>query len=203
MNAPVTPPQTVGPFFADCLLRDDTRRLARPDLPGQHVRLEGTVLDADGAPVPDAVLELWQADGDGRYRHPSNPGHAEPAAATTDFVGWGRSGTDEDGRFWFTTVKPGPVAGGDGAPQAPHIVVQIFARGLLDCLTTRLYFTDELATDHDAVFATVQAERRATMLATPTGNDDDDGRPTYRFDVRLGGDHETVFFDIGSRRGGR
>ena len=186
-------PQTVGPFFSDGLLRDDTRVLAAEGEPGRHIRIEGRVLDADGAGVPDAMIELWQADAQGRYNHPAALPFAGDGGA---FLGWGRAGTDEDGRYWFTTVVPGPVPFPAGDPQAPHIVVQVFARGLLDHLTTRLYFADLPATQRDPLLATLPPQRRATLLAVAEGQD------TYRFDIVLQGHDETVFFDVAGRRGG-
>lgn len=191
MTLPLTPPQTVGPFFADSLLRDDSRIVAA-QRPGDRIRIEGRVVDGDAAPVPDAVVEIWHADADGRYHHPAD---REPEVASV--VGWGRSGT-ADGGYWFATVKPGRVPGPDGTIQAPHLVMQVFARGLLDGLMTRVYFADEAeANEADAILTAVPARRRETLLAHP-GADGDPG--TYRFDVVLQGDGETAFFDLGGRR---
>lgn len=189
----VTPPQTAGPFFADALLRDDTRVLAGADVPGTRIRVVGKVRDGTGAPVPDAMVEVWQADDAGRYRHPADDADL---GGGDRFLGWGRAGTDDVGEFWFETVKPGRVASRDTAQPAPHLVLQVFARGLLDHLTTRMYFADE-ANDADPVLASVPVARRQTMVAQVTGPG------TYRFDIVLRGDAETVFFDVGGRRRAR
>lgn len=185
----LTPPQTVGPFFSEALLRDDTRVLASPTVAGRHIRIEGQVRDGAGAGIPDAMVELWQADPRGRYRHQDDDTDAA-------FVGWGRAGTDDSGYFWFTTVVPGVVAL-PGGTQAPHLVVQIFARGLLDHLTTRMYFADEARNEQDPTLLSVPAQRRATLLAQPAGD------AAYRFDIVLQGADETIFFDVARRRGGR
>lgn len=189
----LTAPQTVGPFFSGALLRNDARAVAAPDEPGRHIRIEGRVLDGEGEGVPDAMVEVWQADAQGRYNHPAD-GRVGDGGAT--FLGWGRAGTDDTGGYWFTTVVPGEVASPAGEPQAPHLVVQVFARGLLDHVTTRLYFADVPATAHDPLLGAVAPERRRTLLAIP------DGDGTYRFDIVLQGPGETVFFDVAGRRGG-
>ncbi|WP_188910053.1 protocatechuate 3,4-dioxygenase subunit alpha [Salinarimonas ramus] len=184
----ITPSQTVGPFFAYCLTPEayGTRgiassEVATADAAGTRIRIEGRVIDGAGEAVPDAMIEIWQADGEGRY-----PDHAANAA----FRGFGRAETDAHGRFAFTTVKPGPVPGADGSAHAPHIAVSVFARGLLNRLATRLYFEDEPANETDPVLARVPAERRATLLARRTAPD------AYAFDIRLQGEGETVFFEI-------
>ncbi len=187
-----TPSQTVGPFFLDCLLREDARRnvLAQPEAEGQRIRIEGQVLDGDGAPVPDALIEIWQANARGRYRHSADT--REEIALDPGFVGFGRSGTDDEGRFWFETIKPGAVPFDGEHAQAPHIGVLVFARGLLNHLATRLYFADEPENAHDPILARVPTERRATLLAQPVSGD---GTPIYRFDIRLQGPNETMFFN--------
>lgn len=180
----ITPSQTIGPFFHDALLSDDHTHLVDDDQPGSF-RLRGTVYDGEGQPVPDAMVEIWQADPEGRYAQPDDPG----------FNGFGRSGT-KDG-FEFVTVKPGRVAGPGGsqsAGQAPHVLVSIFARGLLKRLVTRIYFPDEeRANASDPVLSTVEEGLRTTLVAEP-----EEGG--LRFDVRLqegpGGEPETVFFDV-------
>jgi protocatechuate 3,4-dioxygenase alpha subunit len=184
----ITPSQTVGPFFAYCLTPEayDARgiagnAIATPDARGARIHIEGRVLDGAGEPVPDAMVEIWQADGEGRY--PEGAGNAA-------FRGFGRAETDVEGRFVFVTVKPGPVPGPGGVLQAPHIAVSVFARGLLNRLATRIYFDDEPANAHDPVLALVPAERRHTLVARK------EAEGVYAFDIRLQGEGETVFFEI-------
>lgn len=189
----LTASQTVGPFFSPGLLRDDTRRnvLAGPETAGERIRIEGRVLDGDGLPVPDAMIEIWQANAHGRYNHPADRG---PAPLDASFAGFGRSGTDEDGGYWFETVKPGPVPFDGERKQAPHICVTVFARGLLNHAVTRLYFEDEPANAADPILQHVPEERRATLLARPelVGG----GMVVYRFDIVLQGAGETAFFNL-------
>jgi protocatechuate 3,4-dioxygenase alpha subunit len=164
-----TPSQTVGPFFSIGL---SDRRLDAlvPEATDGAVRIEGRVLDGAGEPVADAMVEIWQANAAGEY---------EPG------FGWGRSGTDDDGRFGFVTVKPGQVAA-----QAPHLVVLVFARGLLKPVLTRMYFPDEGdANGRDLVLDTVPEEQRSTLVAVAEGD-------VLRFDVRLQGDDQTAFFEL-------
>jgi protocatechuate 3,4-dioxygenase, alpha subunit len=191
---PLTASQTAGPFFHDCLLREDARcdALAAPGTEGVRVHVEGRVTDGDGAAVPDAVLELWQANRHGRYNHP-----ADRRALPLDpaFTGYGRVGTDADGRYCFTTIRPGAVPFDDGRRQAPHIAVAVLGRGLLNHLYTRLYFDDEPANAEDPVLLRVPAERRGTLVAR-RAEDAGDGAAAYRFDVVLQGAGETVFFDL-------
>ncbi|HEV8194472.1 MAG TPA: protocatechuate 3,4-dioxygenase subunit alpha [Ktedonobacterales bacterium] len=187
----LSPSQTVGPFFLDSLLREDARRnvLVEPQTQGERIRIEGLVLDGDGAPVPDALIEIWQANAFGRYRHPSDTRDLplDPA-----FTGFGRSGTDAAGRFWFETIRPGAEPYDRQRMQAPHICVLVFARGLLNHLATRLYFDDEPVNADDPVLLLVPADRRHTLLAR---RDVADGRLVYRFDIILQGEGETAFFD--------
>jgi protocatechuate 3,4-dioxygenase, alpha subunit len=189
---PLTSSQTVGPFFAPALLREDARRnvLIQPETIGERIRIEGRVLDGDGVAVPDAMVEIWQANAHGRYNHSSDPG---PAPLDPSFLGFGRSGTAEDGIYWFETVKPGPVPFDGERLQAPHICVTVFSRGLLNHVLTRLYFEDEPANSSDPVLQFVPFERRATLLARrePAG-----AVVIYRFDIVLQGTNETVFFNL-------
>ena len=186
----ITPSQTVGPFFAFSLTPADYGypALTGPDLlvegvVGTPIRIAGRVLDGEGEPVPDAMIEIWQADGNGRYPGPG---------ANTPFKGFGRSETRGPG-FAFRTVKPGRVPGPNGRPQAPHINVSVFARGILRRMFTRLYFADEPANEADPVLALVPPDRRQTLIARRDGTVD--GLPLYVFDIRLQGEDETVFFD--------
>jgi protocatechuate 3,4-dioxygenase alpha subunit len=191
-TADLTSAQTVGPFFANCLLREDACRnvLVTPETAGERIRIEGQVRDGDGAPVPDALVEIWQANSYGRYNHPADQRDLllDPA-----FIGFGRSGTDAEGCFWFETIKPGPVPFTGAQMQAPHISVAVFARGLLNHLLTRLYFADEPANSSDPVLLCVPPERRATLLAR---RDDAGGKVIYRFEIVLQGVGETVFFNL-------
>jgi protocatechuate 3,4-dioxygenase alpha subunit len=193
----ITPSQTVGPFFKYGLTPNRqyawndafTANLVTPDASGNRIRVEGTVYDGDGAPVPDCMLEVWQADAQGRFSDPQDA----RALPNTAFRGFGRCGTDGEGRYAFDTIKPGPVPDPDGKPQAPHLLLAVFARGMLRHLYTRIYFDGEAANGSDAVLALVPADRRATLIAKrQPGN----GGAVYKFDLRLQGGEETVFFDI-------
>lgn len=192
-----TPSQTVGPFFAYGLTPEQFRYpfrgiagnvMARPGTDGAHIRIVGTVLDGERAPVPDAMIELWQANAHGRYNHPTDD--RQDNLLDPDFQGFGRAGTDAQGGFEFVTVKPGAI--GDG--QAPHINLILFMRGLLSHAYTRIYFSDEAAANEaDPVLAQVEPARRATLVARL---DDTLAGAVYRFDIQMQGDAETVFFDV-------
>jgi protocatechuate 3,4-dioxygenase alpha subunit len=189
MDLLATPSQTVGPFFHLGLTTDarSVARMASSQAKGQRVWLCCRVFDGEGLPVTDAMIELWQADADGRY-HCGN----ENAGADAECPGFGRLATDQEGRCEFETIKPGRVRGPDGALQAPHIAVAIFARGLLKQLFTRIYFVDDPSNAEDPVLALVPADRRATLMARP-----EPARPNHwQFDIHLQGDLETVFFDV-------
>jgi protocatechuate 3,4-dioxygenase, alpha subunit len=183
----LTPSQTVGPFFAIGLPWAAGPHAVPEGTPGA-VWLRGTVTDGAGEPVPDAMIETWQADPSGVYHHPDDP---RAGTATADFRGFARCGTDAEGRYAILFLKPGPVPGNDSASQAPHLAMSVFARGLLDRVVTRVYFPDETrANEADPVLRGIEdAQRRSTLIAAP----DADG---YRFDIRLQGEHETVFFAI-------
>ncbi|MCZ7660265.1 MAG: protocatechuate 3,4-dioxygenase subunit alpha [Xanthobacteraceae bacterium] len=193
----LTPSQTVGPFFAFGLTPNrnyawvDTfsNNLVTPDAAGERIRIEGRVTDADGAPINDAMIEIWQADAQGRYAHPRDS-RALPNAA---FKGFGRAGTDADGVYAFDTIKPGPVPGPDGAPQAPHVLLAFYSRGLLTHLYTRIYFADEAANGRDPILALVPADRRRTLAAKREERGD---LTVYRFDISFQPESETVFFDV-------
>jgi protocatechuate 3,4-dioxygenase, alpha subunit len=189
---PLTGSQTVGPFFAPCLLREGTRRnvLIQPEMVGERIRIEGRVFDGNRMPVPDAMIEIWQANAHGRYNHPADSG---PAPLDPTFLGSGRSGTEDDGKYWFETIKPGPVPFDSERMQAPHICVTVFSRGLLNHLVTRLYFEDEPTNAEDPVLQCVPADRRATLLAR---RESGGALAVYRFDIILQGANETAFFNL-------
>ena len=185
-----TPSQTVGPFFhLGCTKTHSVNCLAGSGADGEHIRIICRVLDRDGAPVSDAMIELWQADAAGKYNHPDDP---QSTAADPDCSGFGRLGTDRDGICVFETIKPGRVPGNEGTLQAPHLNVSLFARGVLKRLATRIYFDGHPTNPEDPILALVPPERRNTLMARP-----DPSHPTdWRIDVRLSGECETVFFDI-------
>jgi protocatechuate 3,4-dioxygenase alpha subunit len=179
MAAPLTPSQTVGPFFGVGLPFERDREMAPPGAAGV-VRLEGQVFDGNGDPVPDALLEIWQPDEQGRYR----------LAADGPVTGFGRCRTDAEGAFSFLTVEPGATPAPDGRAQAPHLNVTVLARGLLRHLVTRMYFPDETeANAADPVLNLIDPARRETLMAKNCGG-------VLHFDIRLQGDRETVFFAI-------
>ncbi|HEV2013279.1 MAG TPA: protocatechuate 3,4-dioxygenase subunit alpha [Candidatus Dormibacteraeota bacterium] len=179
MSAPLTPSQTVGPFFGVGLPFERGEQIAAPGSAGL-IRIEGQVLDGNGDAVPDALLEIWQPDGHGRYR----------TMADGEAAGFGRCRTDPEGAFIFLTAKPGPTPAPDGQTQAPHCNVTVFARGLLRHLVTRMYFPDETAANAtDPVLNLVEPARRETLIAKNCGG-------VLHFDVRLQGERETVFFAI-------
>lgn len=184
-----TPSQTVGPFFGYGLVFGGENVLVNEQTRGQHIEIKGTVFDGDGEPVPDALVEIWQADIQGIYNHPADPQHAK---TDMSFRGFGRAETDKEGSFWFRTVKPGCVAWDEHQKQAPHVNVRLFARGMLIHATTRLYFSDEEANETDPVLKLVEAGRRQTLIAALESSE---GLPSYRFDIHLQGESETVFFD--------
>lgn len=186
--AGLTPSQTVGPFFHYGLTPGAAYahvpvsahpHLVEPEASGRIV-VTGQVFDGAGAPVPDAMIEIWQADAEGRYA---------PSRTSNSFRGFGRSDTGADGTYRFETVKPGQVAGPGGQRQAPHILIAVFGRGMLKQLHTRLYFAGDPANATDPILALVPEDRRATLLARPDGD-------TWRLDIRLQGEDETVFFDV-------
>lgn len=184
----LTPFQTVGPFFAVGLTGAGAEDMASESTAGRCVSIDGRVLDGGGQPVPDAVVEIWQADSSGDYPG-ALPDADSPSSRRGGFRGFGRSGTDMEGRFRFQTVLPGRVQGVTGL-QAPHLLVGVLARGILTRLLTRIYFSDQPANDADDILQKVPHDRRATLIARRTGED------RYRFDIVLQGEGETVFFDV-------
>jgi protocatechuate 3,4-dioxygenase, alpha subunit len=183
-----TPSQTVGPFFHYGLIFGGENVLVNDLTRGKHIVVTGRVFDGDGAPIPDAMIEIWQADAQGIFNHPNDPNHAN---ADPNFHGFGRADTRDSGRFVFKTIKPGAVMGHDGNPQASHLNVHVFSRGVLIHATTRLYFSDEPANETDALLSTIPESRRHTLIATLQHSND---VPTYQFDIHLQGENETVFF---------
>jgi protocatechuate 3,4-dioxygenase, alpha subunit len=189
-----TPSQTVGPYLRIGLTQGAygareifSSTVADPGLAGAHIRIEGRLFDGEGSIVSDALIEIWQADSQGRYAHPAD---GRPLSSNS-FRGFGRCATDKDGGFAFDTIKPGPVPGPGGSPQAPHINVGIFSRGLLKRLFTRIYFAGEPANAADPILALVPTDRRDTLIAKP-----DAATPgLFRLDIHLQGANETVFFD--------
>jgi protocatechuate 3,4-dioxygenase alpha subunit len=191
-----TPSQTVGPYFAYGLTAPQygypftglaSDQIADETVAGERIRISGRVFDGAGATIPDALIEIWQADAEGRYAHPS-----DGRASNQRFRGFGRygTGTDPEHRFFFDTIKPGSVDGN----QAPHISVIVFMRGLLTHAYTRLYFSDEAdANARDPVLLTVPAGRRRTLIARREAAP---AATRYQFDIHMQGDDETVFFDV-------
>jgi protocatechuate 3,4-dioxygenase alpha subunit len=178
MTMTSTPSQTVGPFFRIGMSALYRNQLAPAAVSGERVQLRGHVFDGDGAPVPDAVLELWQADAQGRYA----------LGQAAEFQGFGRIATDEQGGFEFRTIKPGRVPSGDQW-QAPHIALHVFMRGLLRPVHTRVYFPgDQALLARDPVLASVPEARRDTLIARPGA----DG--WLEWDIHLQGERETAFF---------
>ncbi len=198
-----TPSQTGGPYvhigllpkqadidvfehnFGNSLVNDKTE--------GQRIRLEGQVFDGLGIPLRDVLIEIWQADSNGVY---AGSAYSQDKSAGSEFSGWGRAAADFDTGFWhFDTIKPGCVPGRKGSTQAPHIALIVFARGVNIGLNTRVYFDDEAdANAKDPVLNSVEwVERRETLIAR---REDRDGELVYRFDIRIQGEGETIFFDI-------
>jgi protocatechuate 3,4-dioxygenase alpha subunit len=182
--------QTVGPFFTIGLTRMNRTDLAGPDVSGERVTIEGRMFDGDGARIPDAMIEIWQANSHGKYNHPEDE---QDKPIERGFSGYGRIPTDENGRFSFTTIRPGAVPGPDGKMQAPHIAVSVFMRGLLRRLVTRIYFPDEPRNAGDFVLNLVEPSRRGSLIARNVA-----GREgVLEWNVVTQGAGETVFFDCG------
>jgi protocatechuate 3,4-dioxygenase alpha subunit len=191
-----TPWQTVGPYLhigltwlnTDDLVGDGT---VGRQVSGQRITIEGALVDANGAPMPDGMIEIWQANSHGRYNHPED---TRDLPLEAGFRGFGRMPTDDHGGYRFRTIKPGRVPDAEGNLQAPHIVVSVFARGILRRLATRIYFADEASNAEDRVLTQVPAARRQTLIAKKAGAD------VYRFNIVIQGEAlgqgETVFFDI-------
>jgi protocatechuate 3,4-dioxygenase alpha subunit len=193
----VTPSQTVGPYFAYGLTSQGkydwndafSNNLVTPDASGERIRVEGRVFDGDGTPMPDCMLEIWQADAQGRFSDPQD----KRALPNSSFRGFGRIGTDANGGYAFDTIKPGQVADPDGKPQAPNLGLAVYARGMLLHLYSRIYFDGEAGNAADPVLALVPADRRHTLIAMRQPGS---GHAVYRFDIHMQGDDETVFFEV-------
>ena len=199
-----TPSQTAGPYVHIGLIPHqagfETFRnnfgnvLASPKTRGEHITVQGGVIDGTGTPLRDVLVEIWQANSEGRYRHPAD---TQNKCLDEDFRGWGRTGADfKTGLYAFETIKPGQVVGRRGARMmAPHINFWIVARGINIGLNTRMYFADEQAANAaDPVLNLIEQEvRRSTLIAKREAKD---GKAVYTFDIRLQGENETVFFDI-------
>lgn len=186
---PLTPSQTVGPYLSIGLTWPDGGDVVPAGAPGAIV-ISGRLYDGLGNPVPDGMIETWQADVTGRFPHPDDPrGTCDPTPP--GFRGFGRAATDAEGEFRLVTVKPGSLPTPDGRTEAPHIDVSVFARGLLDRVVTRIYFPDEAeANAADPVLSAIADETaRSTLIAQPAGEG-------LRFDIHLQGEHETTFFDV-------
>ena len=188
MSLTPTTSQTVGPFFLIGFDRMSQEDLALAGVSGERVEISGRVVDGDGEPVPDAVIEIWQANAHGRYAHPED---FQDKPLESQFKGYGRCPTDDDGKFHFTTIRPGRVPAPDGGLQAPHLAVSVFMRGLLIRLVTRIYFPDDPANEEDFVLNLVEASRRETLIAKKVV----DNEGALEWNVVLQGPDETVFFD--------
>jgi protocatechuate 3,4-dioxygenase alpha subunit len=202
-----TPGQTLGPFFHLGLLGtgavpsvpglcNDVSEvfdhvLARAGTFGERIAIEGVVHDGLEQPIADALLEIWQANGHGRYHHPLDTSGRELDPA---FSGYGRAATDGMGAFAFRSIKPGPVAGPAGSIQAPHLNLVLGARGMARHAFTRIYFDGDARLDQDPILSLVPERRRRTLLARVSGHRD--GATLYRFDIHLQGEDETVFFEL-------
>jgi protocatechuate 3,4-dioxygenase alpha subunit len=180
----------VGPFFVFGLIRGDEHVLVSDQTQGQRIVIHGHVFDGRGTAIDDAMVEIWQADAAGIFNHPDDPRHGD---VDKHFRGFGRAGTSNREReYRFKTVKPGPVPGPDGSMQAPHVNLRVFARGVLVHLITRAYFSDESANARDPLLCCItDPERRQTLIAVREAVQD---APTYRLDIHLQGDRETIFF---------
>jgi protocatechuate 3,4-dioxygenase alpha subunit len=194
-----TASNTIGPFFHHIMTPEDHNflgitgnRMAGKSIKGERIKVEGRILDGDGKPLRAAMLEIWQANAAGRYNAPQDA--RNDVKLDKKFTGFGRVSAGNRGKFEFETIKPGAVPSLGNAPQAPHINLTLFAAAIHSHLYTRLYFSDEAdANDIDPVLSFVGEKRRITLIAKRKNTKDG---PVYRFDVKLGGDGETVFFDV-------
>jgi protocatechuate 3,4-dioxygenase, alpha subunit len=191
MSLFVTSSQTVGPYLRIGFLPLVIDALAPAGTPGQRITVRGHIVDGERKPINDGVLEIWQADAQGRYAHPEDREESDGTIARNAFRGFGRILTDSGGGFQFTTIKPGSVAGPDGARQAPHLVVTLFMRGMLTHLFTRMYFPDEPLNATDSVLQRVPADRRETLISAAPSD-----KSILEWNIVSQGSGETVFFDF-------
>jgi protocatechuate 3,4-dioxygenase alpha subunit len=189
MKARASTWQTVGPFFSIGLKPRYVTDIAGPNAAGERVVIAGRVFDGDDSPIPDAVLEIWQANTHGRYAHPED---MQEKPLDAGFLGYGRIPTDDNGAFAITTIKPGSVSGPAGLPQAPHLAVSLMMRGLLRRLTTRIYFPNEALNERDEILRLVEPARRKTLLLIR----EPERVGHFRWDVHMQGEAETVFFEF-------
>jgi protocatechuate 3,4-dioxygenase alpha subunit len=188
MSLRTTSSQTIGPYLHIGTTWLVTDNLVASGGSGERITIEGRITDGDGAPVNDALIDIWQANAHGKYAHPAD---TQSKPLEHGFTGFGRVQTDKDGRFRFATVKPGAVPASSGGMQAPHINITIFMRGLMKQLVTRIYFADDPGNAGDEVLSRVPASRRATLIALPTRGEATD----FEWNVVLQGEGETVFFE--------
>jgi protocatechuate 3,4-dioxygenase alpha subunit len=189
MSIPATTWQTVGPFFQIGLERLYNQDIAGEGVAGSRIRICGRVLDSEFKPVPDAVLEIWQANSHGKYDHPDDH---QDKPLEPGFRGFGRVPTDDNGVFAFSTILPGSVPGPGNTNQAPHLVITLLMRGILRNLVTRAYFSGHPLNGDDPILKCVPPERRTTLMLKPSPND----ASLYTWDLQVQGEGETVFFDF-------
>jgi protocatechuate 3,4-dioxygenase, alpha subunit len=190
MSLQATTSQTVGPYFEIGLQWLNRDNLVGEGVSGERVTIQGRVFDGDGVPVPDAILEIWQANAHGKYDHPED---TQDKPLEPGFQGYGRVPVTAAGAFRFVTIKPGPVPGPEDSEQAPHLLVSVFMRGVLRRMVTRIYFPDEPRNAADFILNLVEPARRSTLIAKKSA-----GAPgTLEWNVVLQGSNETVFFDLG------
>jgi protocatechuate 3,4-dioxygenase alpha subunit len=182
----LTPSQTIGPFYFGTLANAYRADMAPAGVAGERIEVMLKLHDAQGAVIPDGLLEVWQANSHGRYNHPDD---RRNLPLDPNFEGFGRASTWTDGCARFTTVKPGRVPWPDGGMQAPHINVNVFARGVLNRLATRLYFDGDTANAEDPVLKMIESARRSTLIAKK------DAKGGWLLPIHIGGPNETVFFD--------
>jgi protocatechuate 3,4-dioxygenase alpha subunit len=190
MDLKATASQTIGPYFKIGLEWLHCDNLAGEGVSGERVIIQGRVFDGEGVAVPDAILEVWQANAYGKYDHPED---TQDKPLEADFHGYGRVPINAEGIFRFATIKPGSVPGPDGREQAPHLLIAVFMRGLLKQLVTRMYFPDDERNSSDSILNLVDSARRATLIAQKSAGDSG----TLEWNVVLQGADETVFFDLG------